>query len=278
MEDGLAACRLLLDAAGSVNEEDDMMSTELLFGMHTERPGLAFLLAQDDQGRTALHAAAEWGRFDTASEMMEFAGSCRAAALAARDHQGRTALHLAAREGRAEVAALLLLRGADALVADDAGAKPGDLATSREARSMLVSISAPTAARVPAPEGSSALPAALLAKRRGWRALEATRQAPHKFASSTNDAPAPPAPPGGRPVGVEAHLLAARRIVNRYAASGMGNEEQRRQKEVAPEQARMSGDIHEILRAGGTQEQFATNSLDKLAKMLSKQPAQSSDV
>jgi ankyrin repeat protein len=75
--------------------------------------------AKDHEGRTALHEAAWNGRRDMAECLLG-----HGAAVDARDHEGRTALHRAAHMWYRDVAELLLARGADVNARDKTSSTP----------------------------------------------------------------------------------------------------------------------------------------------------------
>ncbi len=77
------------------------------------------------RGRTALHAAAEFGHVDATRLLLAHGMS-----PLDRDAEGETALHAAVRNGRVEVARLLLAAGADPAAPDTHGVTPRDLAAS----------------------------------------------------------------------------------------------------------------------------------------------------
>lgn len=78
---------------------------------------------RDDDGRTALHEAAEDGHEKECERLLD-----RGAHVNARDDDGRTPLHLAAKKGHKDVCRILLKEGASAHIRDDRGKRPSELA------------------------------------------------------------------------------------------------------------------------------------------------------
>ncbi|ETO67408.1 hypothetical protein F444_15664 [Phytophthora nicotianae P1976] len=77
----------------------------------------------DRQGKTALHSACTWGRFEAARLLL-----AHQASLSLRDDDGQTPLHCACRNGHVGLVQLLLNSRVDPFVADDFGATPIDVA------------------------------------------------------------------------------------------------------------------------------------------------------
>jgi ankyrin repeat protein len=79
---------------------------------------------QDDNGKTPLHEAADWGSKESVQMLIDFGGS-----VSVRDKDGYTPLHAAAKGGHSEIIEILSLNGADGAARDIYGRYPLHLAT-----------------------------------------------------------------------------------------------------------------------------------------------------
>lgn len=147
-----------LEAGGDVNERDDtgmvyeskIARTLLMYAAQTGEEGVVRILVKagadlelrNEEGKTALHLAAEQGQLNSATILLEESVSRRATSEAGaqqyadvltrlKDDAGRTALHLAAAASHVEVVRYFVAvdNGGSAVVADNSGSVSLHLAT-----------------------------------------------------------------------------------------------------------------------------------------------------
>ncbi|ETN19374.1 hypothetical protein PPTG_04710 [Phytophthora nicotianae INRA-310] len=121
--ESLEVLELLLESGANVDQQQrDVRSS------HCAYVNVSSNLLRDDslfdrQGKTALHSACTWGRFEAARLLL-----AHQASLSLRDDDGQTSLHCACRNGHVGLVQLLLNSRVDPFVADDFGATPIDVA------------------------------------------------------------------------------------------------------------------------------------------------------
>jgi ankyrin repeat protein len=169
----------LLKKGAQVNVKDKDGMTPLMMTIKARRMEMAVMLlehmegegleAKDEQGRTAMHVAAQWGQAELVAVLVS-----KGAQVDVKDKDGNTPLMMAIKAGRIEMARMLLehMEGEGIEAKDEKGstaihlaAKCGRRFTDKEARTQLVAVLLSKGAQVDVKDKDGITPLMLAIKR-----------------------------------------------------------------------------------------------------------------